>query len=166
MERTLDTMSDLISRQALCDDLREYKVYPVPISSDESEVKGYNDGIDLAISVIIEFPSVELEQTVKASHNPQAFFLSPEEQAEYIQQVIRTILIDPNPSILDVALLPILATDPRNGFSEETRKELMDEFIKFIRTQKNLLSKQIKQINMLNTDILAQINNSMQAYER
>lgn len=52
-------MSDLISRQALCDDLREYKVHPVPISSDESEVKGYNDGIDLAISVISEFPSAE-----------------------------------------------------------------------------------------------------------
>lgn len=54
-------MSDLISRQALCDDLREYKVHPVPISSDESEVKGYNDGIDLAISVIAEFPSAEPE---------------------------------------------------------------------------------------------------------
>lgn len=52
-------MSDLISRQALCDDLREYKVHPVPISSDESEVKGYNDGIDLAISVIAKFPSAE-----------------------------------------------------------------------------------------------------------
>ena len=55
-------MSDFISRQALCDDLREYKVHPVPISSDESEVKGYNDGIDLAISVIAEFPSVEPER--------------------------------------------------------------------------------------------------------
>ena len=55
-------MSDLISRQALCDDLREYKVYPVPISSDESEVKGYNDGIDLAISVIAKFPSAEPER--------------------------------------------------------------------------------------------------------
>ena len=55
-------MSDLISRQALCDDLREYKVHPVPVSSDESEVKGYNDGIDLAISVIAKFPSVEPEQ--------------------------------------------------------------------------------------------------------
>lgn len=54
-------MDDLISRQALCDDLREYKVYPIPISSDESEVKGYNDGIDLAISVIAEFPSTEPE---------------------------------------------------------------------------------------------------------
>ena len=54
-------MSDLISRQALCDDLREYKVHPVPISSDESEVKGYNDGIDLAISVIAKFPSAEPE---------------------------------------------------------------------------------------------------------
>lgn len=55
-------MSDLISRQALCDDLREYKVHPVPVSSDESEVKGYNDGIDLAISVISEFPSAEPER--------------------------------------------------------------------------------------------------------
>ena len=55
-------MSDLISRQALCDDLREYKIYPVPISSDEFEVKGYNDGIDLAISVIAEFPSAEPER--------------------------------------------------------------------------------------------------------
>jgi len=55
-------MSDIISRKALCDDLREYKVYPVPISSDESEIKGYNDGIDLAISVIAEFPSIEPER--------------------------------------------------------------------------------------------------------
>ena len=56
------TQSDLISRQALCDDLREYKVHPVPISSDESEVKGYNDGIDLSISIISKFPSAEPEQ--------------------------------------------------------------------------------------------------------
>lgn len=55
-------MNDLISRQALCDDLREYKLYPVPVSSDESEVKGYNDGIDLAISVIAKFPSAEPER--------------------------------------------------------------------------------------------------------
>ena len=60
MEREM--MSDLISRKALCDDLREYKVHPVPVSSDESEVKGYNDGIDLAISVIAEFPSAEPEE--------------------------------------------------------------------------------------------------------
>lgn len=56
-------MSDLISKQVLCDDLREYKVHPVSVfSSDESEVKGYNDGIDLAISVIAEFLSIEPEQ--------------------------------------------------------------------------------------------------------
>ena len=60
-------MNDLISRQALCDDLREYKVHPVPISSDESEVKGYNDGIDLVISVIAEFPSAEPEQTLESA---------------------------------------------------------------------------------------------------
>ena len=55
-------MSDLISRQALCDDLREYKVDPVSVLSDEFEIKGYNDGIDLAISVITEFPSAEPER--------------------------------------------------------------------------------------------------------
>ena len=55
-------MNDLISRQALCDDLREYKVNPASVfSSDEFEVKGYNDGIDLAISVISEFPSAKPE---------------------------------------------------------------------------------------------------------
>lgn len=58
-------MSDLIDRQALCDDLREYKFHSVPISSDESEVKGYNDGIDLAISVIAKFPSTESVRTAK-----------------------------------------------------------------------------------------------------
>ena len=91
--------------------------------------------------------------------------MSPEEQAEYIQQVIRTILTDPNPSVLDVALLPILVTDPRNGFSEETRKELMDEFLKSSETMngKDLLSEQMKQINMSYADMLSQINNSMQA---
>ena len=57
----VEMSSDLINRQALCDDLREYKVNPVPISSDESEIKGYNDGIDLAISVIVKFPSAEPE---------------------------------------------------------------------------------------------------------
>ena len=103
----------------------------------------------------------------------------PEEQAKYIQQTIWTILTNPNPSILDVALLPILVTDPRNGFSEETRKELMDEFIRFTRTQNNqdLLSEQMKQtnmshasilsqINMSHASILSQINNSMQATTR
>ena len=56
-------MSDLIDRQALCDNLREYKVHPISVfSTDESEVKGYNDGIDLAISVIAEFPSAEPER--------------------------------------------------------------------------------------------------------
>ena len=84
--------------------------------------------------------------------------MSPEEQAEYIQQVIQTILTDPNPSILDVALLPILATDPRNGFSEETRKELMHAF-----TNHCTLSEQMTQINMSHADITAQFNNSMQA---
>ena len=77
-------------------------------------------------------------------------FMLPEEQAKYIQQTIWTILTNPNPSILDIALLPILVTDSRNGFSEEMRKELMDEFIRFTGTQNNqdLLSEQMKQINM------------------
>ena len=84
--------------------------------------------------------------------------MSPEEQSNYIQQVIRTILIDPNPSILDVALLPILATDSRNGFSEETRKELMHVF-----TNHCTLLEQMAQINMSHANIITQFNNSMQA---
>lgn len=84
--------------------------------------------------------------------------MSPEELTNYIQQVIRTILTDPNPSILDVALLPILATDPRNGFSEETRKELMNAL-----TNHCTLLEQMEQINMSHADITAQFNNSMQA---
>lgn len=55
-------MSDLIDKQALCDYLREYKVHPISVSSDEFEVKGYNNGIDLAISVISEFSSAKSEQ--------------------------------------------------------------------------------------------------------
>lgn len=94
--------------------------------------------------------------------------MSTEEQAEYIQRAIRTILTDPNLSILDVALLPILVTDPRNGFSEETRKELMGEFLKFLETMngKDLLSEQMKQINMSHASMLSQINNSMQVMSR
>ena len=84
--------------------------------------------------------------------------MSSEEQAKYIQQVIRTILTDPNPSILDVALLPILTTDPRNGFSEETREELM-----YVFTNHCTFLEQMAQINMSHADIIAQFNNSMQA---
>ena len=56
--RTKRTMSDLIDRQAVIDELREYKTEP-NISDDESEIKGYNDGIDLAISVLSTLPSAE-----------------------------------------------------------------------------------------------------------
>ena len=54
-------MSDLIDRQAAIDDLRDYKTEP-NISDDESEIKGYNDGIDLAISVLATSSSAEPEQ--------------------------------------------------------------------------------------------------------
>lgn len=51
-------MSDLISRQAAIDDLREYKVGPSHFC-DESEIECFNDGIDTAISVLATLPSAE-----------------------------------------------------------------------------------------------------------
>ena len=54
-------MDDLISRQTTIDTLRKYKTEP-NISDDESEIKGYNDGIDLAISVLSTLPSAQPEQ--------------------------------------------------------------------------------------------------------
>lgn len=58
-------MNDMIDRMALIEDLREYKVdFESTPSTDEAEIKGYNDGIDMAITVISKFPSAEL--TAKA----------------------------------------------------------------------------------------------------
>lgn len=54
-------MDDLISRQAAIDALHEYKTEP-NISDDESEIKGYNDGIDLAVSVLSTLPFAQPEQ--------------------------------------------------------------------------------------------------------
>lgn len=54
-------MDDSISRQAAIDVLREYKTEP-NISDDESEIKGYNDGIDLTISVLSTLPSVQSQR--------------------------------------------------------------------------------------------------------
>lgn len=53
-------MSDLISRQAAIDELRDYKTEP-NISDDETYIEGYNDGIDLAISVLATSSSAEQE---------------------------------------------------------------------------------------------------------
>ena len=50
-------MDDLISRQATIDELRSYITEP-GISDDESEIKGYNDGLDMAISVLSTMPPV------------------------------------------------------------------------------------------------------------
>ena len=50
-------MRDLIDRMAALNYLYEFKIDSIPISSDELEIKGYNDGIDLAISVLSQFPS-------------------------------------------------------------------------------------------------------------
>lgn len=61
-------MSDLIDRQILIEDLREYKVSS--ISADESEIKGYNDGIDLAIAVISKFPYAERKVIAKDNNVP------------------------------------------------------------------------------------------------
>ena len=54
-------MDDLISRQAAIEDIREYKVEPNHCC-DESEIKGYNDGLDTAISALATLPSAQPEQ--------------------------------------------------------------------------------------------------------
>lgn len=53
-------MSDLIDRQAAIEDIREYKVEPNHCC-DESEIKGYNDGLDTAISALATLPSAQPE---------------------------------------------------------------------------------------------------------
>ena len=55
-------MNSFIDRDKLIQYLREYKINDILISTDELEIKGYNDGIDLAISVISEFSSTEPER--------------------------------------------------------------------------------------------------------
>lgn len=54
-------MNDLISRQAAIEEIRTYIVKP-NISDDESEIKGFNDGLELAISVLSVLPSVQPER--------------------------------------------------------------------------------------------------------
>lgn len=51
-------MDDVISRQDTVNELREYITEP-SISDDESEIIGYNDGIELAISVLSTMPSAQ-----------------------------------------------------------------------------------------------------------
>ena len=56
--------NDLISKQALIDYLREYKVSPAFTPMYSFEDKGYNDGVDFAISVVSTFPSAEQEEQI------------------------------------------------------------------------------------------------------
>ena len=56
--KALKTDADLISRKAAIDEIREYKVNP-NISDDELEIKGFNDGLELAISSLAVLPSAE-----------------------------------------------------------------------------------------------------------
>lgn len=49
---------DLISRHDAVNELQEYITEP-SISDDESEIIGYNDGIELAISVLSTMPSAQ-----------------------------------------------------------------------------------------------------------
>ena len=52
-------MIDVVDKKTLIESLREYKIDSIPCSCDESEIKGYNDGIDLAITVVAMTPSKE-----------------------------------------------------------------------------------------------------------
>ena len=72
-------MSNFIDRDELIKNLQEYKFESTSISADESETKGYNDGIDLSIVVISKFPSVEriakIQNIILTSIPPQSIFI-------------------------------------------------------------------------------------------
>lgn len=53
--------NDSINRQAAIEEIRTYIAKP-NISDDESEIKGFNDGLELAISVLSVLPSAQPEQ--------------------------------------------------------------------------------------------------------
>ena len=61
-------MSDLIDRDELIQSLKEYKLTSVPFPYDAYEAKGFNDGIDLAITVIAMTPSVKETAKVNNVH--------------------------------------------------------------------------------------------------
>ena len=69
--------------------------------------------------------------------------LPPEAQAEYIQQIMKTILSDPAPSLLSIVVLPVLATDSRNGFDNETRHQLMDMLLEHKDSLVNIMQNQM-----------------------
>lgn len=77
---TAQSTNDCISRQAAIEDIREYKVEPNHCC-DESEIKGYNDGLDTAISALATLPSAQPETSriENALHGK-----SPEEQYDFI----------------------------------------------------------------------------------
>lgn len=50
-------MSDLIDRQAIINSLKEYKINGASlIGVNHFEIEGYNNGIDMAITILSEFP--------------------------------------------------------------------------------------------------------------
>lgn len=56
IESRCGSMNDSIIIQMAIDDIREYKVEPCRLC-DESEIKGFNDGLDTAISALATIPS-------------------------------------------------------------------------------------------------------------
>jgi len=61
---------NLIDRDKLIEELRTRKIYSGYISSMEKEIEGFNDAIDLAISVISEFQLQEKTSKVKVNCHP------------------------------------------------------------------------------------------------
>lgn len=53
-------MSDLIDRQHAIDEIRFYITEP-DISDDETKIEGYNDGLEMAISILSILSSAEPE---------------------------------------------------------------------------------------------------------
>lgn len=57
-------MDDVIYRLDTVNELREYITEP-SISDDNTEIIGYNDGIELAISVLSTMPSAQKKRTLE-----------------------------------------------------------------------------------------------------
>ena len=85
--------SDLIDRQAAIEEIRTYITKP-NISDDELEIKGYNDGLELAISVLSVLPSaqpyteaeIQKMQDLEQAELEKAFELG---KAEALSEIVR-----------------------------------------------------------------------------
>ena len=79
-------MADLIHRQVAIDEIREYKVEPSRLT-DDSEIKGYNDGLDTAISVLAVLPIAQQCEYWDSESNYCALYRPSAQPADAVEVV-------------------------------------------------------------------------------